>query len=118
MKSPTDGQFDDAPSAGLSGQLAHPRHRILLTRHHDLAWSVKIGGYCDPHIRYLLAQGYDVVVVQTDHRPHRPRPLAAGLLHQPAARPHESQGLGKGEHSSRHQRRVFPEAVSGYGHRL
>ena len=118
VKSPTDGQFDDAPSAGLGGQLPHPRHRGPLTRHYDLARRVEIGGNDNPHLGCLLAQRCDVVVVQPDHRPHRPRPRPAGFLHQPAARTHERQSLRKGEHAGRHQRRVFPETVSGYGHRL
>ena len=75
---------------------------------HDLGGAVDVGQHhvaIDPgqHLFYLRERGKDgghtAVVFHRD------------LAHLAAARAHDQQGVGKGEHAARHQGRVFAQAV-------
>src|SRR3990170_5025761 len=97
--------------AGRFRRLARGGHRRRAPGNHDLVSAVEVRRLDHPFPPAVSANRRHGVRRQADHGSHRSLPQRNGLLHVPAPRPEETDGVDEGQGPGSRKGRVFPERV-------
>jgi hypothetical protein len=88
-------------------------HCGFLSGNDDLTGCIEIRGRHDPKRRSFSASIFNNLPVDSENRADKTSPLFHCLLHVPAARSNEIDGICEGQRSGRNQSSIFTKTVPG-----